>query len=230
MAIARVQAATVALGNQSSPQTLAFGVNVTAGNLLLLIVGLGLSSDVTGVTDTLGQTWTKAKSQVQTTDGGFVSLWYVENTAGGACTVQVAYASAANVRLIVMEYSGVATSGALNQTNSAQADASSAVNAGAINTTQPEELIVVAARNDTNTTFTAGAGYTLRTEQAAAPNTRLVYEDRVTSSSGSYSGLMTSSGNLLWAAVIVSFKGVGVASASRPPFRRNAPRFVSGRR
>lgn len=208
-AIVNVQKIGFSLGNVNSPQSFAYSSNVTAGNHLSIIVGYGNTGGLVTVTDSLLQTWTKAKSQVQTSDGGDIELWYFENTAAGADTVTVTYVAAANVRAILLEYSGLAASGSLDQTNSAQADASSSINAGNVTTTQNDELMIAATRDDTNTTFTAGSGWVIETEVAAAPNTRLVYEDRIATVTGTYTGDMTSSGNLLWAAVIATFKGTG---------------------
>lgn len=216
-AIAYVQSTQTNLGNQTSPATLAYTSSVTSGSLLLVCVTLGLTTDPTSITDSLGQTFTKAVNGKNTTDNNStVSLWYKESSAAGADTVSVAYASAANIRFAIAEYSGISISGSLDQINNAQADASTAINAGSVTTTQASELLAVCARNNTGVTFTAGTSYTMREQVPAAPNARAAFEDRIVSSTGTYTGDMTTSGNVNWGAVIATFKAAGGAVVTTP--------------
>lgn len=187
---------------------------MTAGSLLTVGVAVGATSDPTGVTDSLGQTYTKAVNGKNTTDNNStVSLWYKENSAAGPCTVSVAFSNNSNLRFSIAEHSGVATSGSLDQINNAEADASTSINAGGVTITQADEVIIVAVRNNTGITFTAGTNFTLWEQAPAAPAARYAMEDRIVSSIGTYSGVMTASSNVNWGAVMASFKAAAAAAS-----------------
>ena len=82
-------------GSFSPPYALTFGSPVTAGNIIIVIVfsnaGSGGAAGLTGVTDSLGNTYTVLKASTGT--GGFngiqVSIAYAENIAAGTPTVTI---------------------------------------------------------------------------------------------------------------------------------------------
>ncbi|HTZ87139.1 MAG TPA: hypothetical protein VMB05_10780 [Solirubrobacteraceae bacterium] len=106
--------AYVQSGSNSGSGT-SLGVNyagsVTAGDLL---VGQFRTTGTTSVSDSVNGAWTKA---VETTSEGVThSIWYRANSAAGKPTVTVSAGATGSIRAILGEYSGLAKSGALDQT------------------------------------------------------------------------------------------------------------------
>lgn len=142
-------------------------LNVAAGDLIVVLATGSFS--ITGVTcgsDTLTAI-TNANY-----DSYFSSLWYKENaSANAAATCTASYSSAANFRIIAAaNYSGVATSGALDQTScnavgcNSQTTSATTRTAQNVTTTQANELLVYALVDwDDHTSHTGGSSFTLRT-------------------------------------------------------------------
>jgi len=140
MAIALVQNnfGTADLGTAS----LAFGSNLTTGNLA--VVGVTTAISIPGtVTDNLGNTYTLAKQQ--STGDAFAdvsSLFYASNITGGAGTVTVSTDSVHNISIFLTEWSGVATSSPLDVTNGGTASSSTTISPGAVTPSQNNSLIL----------------------------------------------------------------------------------------
>lgn len=95
----------------SDPVALAYNSNVTAGNMLfaVVVVSDGTTPTVSGITDSLGNTWTKV---VGTSAGSFrEEVWKAACGSSGANTVTVDYSSSpANTGILVIsEFSGMGT-------------------------------------------------------------------------------------------------------------------------
>jgi hypothetical protein len=89
-----------------------YPANVVAGDLL---VGQIRANGTTKVSDSVNGSWTEA---VQTTDEGVThSVWFRQNASAGKTTVKLSGATSGSLRAVLGEYSGVATSGALDQTS-----------------------------------------------------------------------------------------------------------------
>lgn len=88
----------------------------TAGHLLVaLVASIGTDGyDITGVTDSQGNTWMQAGRETPTS-----SIWYARNCKAGANTVTIAkFGSVSRGFIAVAEYSGAAQTGVvLDQTN-----------------------------------------------------------------------------------------------------------------
>jgi hypothetical protein len=110
MSIALVQSTV----NTVSVASLAYGSNNTAGNLLICkVVNAGGTQSATPPTDTQSNTWVKAFK------GNIYALFYVQNCKAGANTVTIASGTAQYQSFSLYEFSGIATSGALDQVSSA---------------------------------------------------------------------------------------------------------------
>jgi hypothetical protein len=112
--------------------SLPFKVNNTAGNLIVAFVRMSTTSQSVAVTDTAGNAYTDAASQVQTADAHQIHVFYAKNIAGGANTVTAAFSSTNNHPwLAIFEFSGLSTTNPLDQSAHAQGAGTSA-NAGSI--------------------------------------------------------------------------------------------------
>ncbi len=215
MAIAFVQASPGALtiGATSSSDT--FGSNTTAGSLLVVTFNTYAAQGRTiTVTDTQGNTYALAATQT-CGSGSQAYLYYAMNTVGGACTVTAACSGGAiNWRLGALEYSGAATTSALDQTATATGTGT-VVSAGSVTTTIANAVLVVSvSAYSLALDFTAGSGYT---EQA---NWQLFMfgEDRVVSATGTYAGDGTlSSPGDEWVALLAAFADTPVGGPVVPP-------------
>lgn len=109
---------TRSVGPSTDPTALAFNSNVASGDTLyaLVVVADGTTPTVTGVTDSLGNTWALVAGS--TTPSFRIELWKAPSGSAGACTVTVDYSSApANSGLLtIFEFSGqgTTTNGASN--------------------------------------------------------------------------------------------------------------------
>ncbi|GFE61934.1 hypothetical protein [Geobacter sp. AOG2] len=125
----------------------AFSANVSAGNLLVACIdhGDGNSNSLSGVTDSLGQTWTKATEYWDATLRQGTAIYYKYNTLGGSNTVSANFSgSTANwITLQVCEFSGVLNTGdPLDQKTSVKVSGSATPSVGPITPAQNGELLV----------------------------------------------------------------------------------------
>lgn len=201
-ALAQTTPIFVQSAGSNGSTSVTFPNSVGQGNLLIAVTrrGDGGSSSVTGITDNKGNIWQLAKSQIQTGDNT-LSVWYAMNANSGATTVTQVGGSGSN-RWAVLEYSGVATTSALSQSNSQGNTTSSSPNSGSIATTGENELVFSAAGVSNSRSFTAGSGFTERLEV----NNKISTEDRVATLPGSVSGTWSLNSSDTWSAIVVSFK------------------------
>ncbi len=114
MSHTRVQSASNT-GSSTSPAA-AFGSNNTAGNLLAAIIQqMGAVGAVTSVTDTQGNTWSKAPGGVSSnaTSNQRTEVWYAPNCAAGANTVTATIPVSDQWAITVVEVSGLPATGML---------------------------------------------------------------------------------------------------------------------
>jgi hypothetical protein len=113
-----VQGAANSPGSRLTSTTLTLAQPVAAGDLL---VGWFAQYDSTGqvqVSDSINGAWTRASSETFTNGGGDIALYYVQNTkaAPSGLTITISSSVATYLPGAVSEYSGIATSNALDQT------------------------------------------------------------------------------------------------------------------
>ena len=191
MAIAFVQSAKV---NGTGPTAaVAFPSNITSGNTIIVAIRVGSATIVPTITDTGLNTYVEDRRQVQTTDGHRAFIFSALNISGGiADTVTATVTGTPTLRMAIHEYSGLATSGALDQVNSAQADATSTPDSGNVTTLQADELLFGVGTQSGGRTATAGTNYTLREQVPTTIDSRLTTEDRIVSST------LTTSASFTW--------------------------------
>lgn len=199
MAVAFIQS------NSAASNSVAFSSNNTAGNFLVCCIGT--SGDVTNVTDTRGNAWSKAVDQNQSGILLFSDIWYVPNCANGANTVTLSGGFGGFEIIGVAEYSGVATSTPIDQTNSANNSINNP-DSGPVTTTQASELLVgVIAHAGNNSAITFDSPWTQREDKQAGGIRRMAFADRIVSSTGTYNATGTfATSPADWQALIATFK------------------------
>jgi len=209
--IALAQSASLDAG-VTSAASLAFTTNNTAGNLIVVAVRIGSPSTTTvSVRDTNGNSYSLARSQVQTTDGHQAWVYYAKIIAAGANTVTVTLSATATLRVAIHEYSGLDTAAPLDQTTSAPGSGT-APTSGSVTTTAANELLFGMGSSANARTWTAGTGYTLR----QAPAGKLETADRIVAATGSFSASASLSAADDWTAIIVTFKTWATGSSPSP--------------
>jgi len=184
MTISILQVASVDPTTSATTTALAFGSNTTAGSTIVA-VGFENFSSISGVADSLSNTYTLRQTAVDSSGNRKLSAFTAPNSAGGACTVTMTLGSTQVIRpLYLIEVGGATASsydtGTHNDQTSPGTGANAVTSGNATNTNQPA-LIVAASMALFNTNApAAGSGFTGQT--AAWGN-----------ASGSGSGLMVES-------------------------------------
>lgn len=139
--VAYVQGASVSTGSTVTSVTLQLG-NVTAGDLLVGWFGQYNSSGQVSVSDNVNGAWTRVSSSTSFGSGGDLAFYYLQNTkAASSLTITISASSATYLQGAVSEFSGIATSGALDQA-AAASGTSTAVNSGSTASVGAGDLIV----------------------------------------------------------------------------------------
>lgn len=182
----------------------AFSSDVTAGSQLIGSVGwfCNGSETISSVVGSSSGAWAQIGSTVSVDSGGF--LWCLatygkSNAAGGADTITVTFSTslATDPVLGISEYSGIATSSALDQTTgNAQIDpgtATDAVTSTSVTTTAANELIYGASLKTplSHGTFDQGTGYTSRGTVNDGVWLMMRIEDKNLASAGSVAATFT---------------------------------------
>lgn len=221
-----VQATSTAgsvIATSTNVATFGFASSVTAGNMIAVYVrwqANANTSTITSVTDTQGDTFLPAFSTIYDASSSpqtAVQIWYALNTIGGANTSTVNFSTSTNangVRMGVLEYSGIATTSALDiATTSITVSASTTFYSGSITTRFPNELLLGGFSSaGSSHTCVAGTGYTQRIPNVAV----LPYcvEDKIVSATGTYQATGTYSAAADFAAFIIGFSASSTASTS----------------
>jgi hypothetical protein len=130
---------------QGTNANLSTGISLTgvgAGHFLALAdFANGTTAVISSITDTVGNTWTKAL-QISPFNSTH-ELWYAANTIAGLTTLTINWSAApgAGVALCFEEYSGVITSNPL-ETVVGNTSSGTAVNSGATGNTTAGDLVI----------------------------------------------------------------------------------------
>lgn len=157
MAIAWIQNTIDSPAGSAGSDAKAFASNVTAGSLLLAFGTCGAN---TTHTFTGGGTWQTSLTFFDSPTGQSISIGYCMNATGGATTVTDTYGASSGFRsLIIAEFSGAATTSALDVNTAGQTLAGSTTPTDASITTTGADLVVSCCIGNGGT-LTAGAGFT----------------------------------------------------------------------
>jgi len=138
-------------------------------------------------------------------NGNTVAIFYAENISAGANTVTVSDTITATLRIIILEYTGVATANSLDVTAAAQGSSTSP-NSGNLTTSSSGELLLGAVVTADSASFTAGSQFVIRTHVPSEPNTKLIAEDQIQSVAGSAAATASLGASDPWGAVLATFK------------------------
>jgi hypothetical protein len=142
-------------------------ITPTGGNLLALgVVWRANTATISTVTDNQGNTWQTGIAKTTNIDG--IQGFYAENVVGAATTITITWSAVTTQkRAIVHEYSGRATTGALDAgVGLGQTDpgtGTDAVTSGAATVSQGSDVFGCSSDSNSEPAFAAGTGYTLGT-------------------------------------------------------------------
>jgi hypothetical protein len=205
--IALVQKNQISYGGSGvTSGTATFTSNNVSGNFIAVPIRSGNYVGSTfAVTDSQGNTYHETPNcgSDSVEDNG-VCIFYAMNIAAGANTVTVTQTNTTSLSIVILEYSGIATSSALDVSAGANG-ASTAPNSGNATTTVNGDLLIGDIASNVNQTFSAGPGYTIE-EVVNTSFPRMAVEDQVQSAAGVSNASMTLSTSDDWAAAFAAFK------------------------
>jgi hypothetical protein len=191
--------------------------NVTAGNRLVVLVGIWASARPTArtVTDSANNTYVEVL-HFTASDGTEMSVWTAPVTNGGGTkpTITATPTATADVGVTVLEYSGlssVADATVVDQAAQATGTTtgSATVSSGPTSATTGSNELALGLYVDSGfgDSLTAGAGYTARTNVSPAGDMEMLAEDQVLNAAGATPNAGFGTGpSTVWLAATVVFK------------------------
>jgi len=195
--------------------TSAFGLTTTTGNHIALVIGddSGLAATgITSVTDSYGNTYTKAVGDAGTTA---LSIWHAKNITGGAShtiTINWNLVTTSKVSYAGQESSGLNTTAPLDVTASSSTGSPSAtISSGTTAaTSMASELVIVAGSwQDATVTASEGTGYTDLSGNNGLTLAMMAMESKAVTTTGTQSGTLPLRASTNWIGVIATFKAAG---------------------
>jgi hypothetical protein len=196
---------------------LAYGSNVTAGNLLVVVARTGQGTNETSITtsDTIGNSLTALTRIDDSTRQSGVGWYTCANASTAPDTVTIAVNTVnTSVRMAIYEYSGVATSGCLD-TQSTGVGNSTSPAAGSIAPAGKNELIIAWDGINSATNQLAGTNFTLEDAVPANPNARLAVQDWVQPTATATTGAFAAIPALNWVENVAAFKPASGAAVPK---------------
>lgn len=203
---------TTSAGTAATATLLAanWGSNTTAGNTVIVtaVNRSGTANDITGVTDTQGNTYTKIQDVNRASID--LSLWYATNITGGTIPlITVSWTTLSSGAFIAREYSGLITT-SLDK-NAGTTGATATANSGATaTTTQNDELVIGAgAGADVTTVWSAGATFGNSVDANATnagTKSSAHMEDLTVASTGAQTATFGLGASVAWACIVATFK------------------------
>jgi hypothetical protein len=214
---------TFVQGASATPQTPSATVSVTyagaqaAGDLNVVVVGWNDStSTVSSVTDTNGNVYTPAVGPTTISGLATQSIYYAKNIAAataGANAVKVTYsAAAAYPDIRILEYSGADPNTPVDVVSASTGNSASSTSAP-VTTTNANDLLF-GSNMVQSTTTAAGSGFTSR--KITSPDGDIA-EDRMVTTTGSYSASATVSPANQWIMQMVAFRASGSGGGDTTP-------------
>lgn len=205
----------------TSPQAApAFGTSVAVGDLIVVLAGGdgGQTGDATGVTDSLGNTYTRVPSFDFANTGGTLNMdaWYSVATHAGASNVVSLAFNAANENcvLVVQHFNGFVGTATLDQKHTSSNATGTSSTSGATGTLAHATSLIVGLHihDSTVSAFTLGTGYTnLTTVSIAARQAGM--QSKVVAATTAVTSLMTIAATRInMGGVLVFFDGSGVTT------------------
>ncbi len=192
--------ALIQSGSTTSGTTIPLASSTTSGNLLVLEASLftGASNNITSVTDTAGDSWTKVMAVDVSGHNSDGELWYTFAKAPSSSVTVATKASAETLE--VQEFSGVAGA----DSSGSGKDDTTAATASATPTTTGDLAVGFVAGHANTEAITPTGGYT-SPAQVTGSNTSLATGYQVLSSTGATSFGGTFATAMYWAAGVALF-------------------------
>jgi len=199
-----------------------------AGNLIVALVRMSTTSQTVGVSDSSGNVYQDAVSQIQSDDGHQIHIFYAANVHSGVNTVTANFSGVNNHPwLALFEYSGVAAQNALDVTSAAQGSGTIASSANPVQPRAAGELVFAAVGlpSSSSMMISAGNGFTLESQDTNTPGSRAGVQDQIASSTQPLTGAFSLSESANWTAAIAIFSSaqLTVTTASLPQATEGTP-------
>ncbi len=204
-----VQGGTVSTGSQVTSVTIKLTGAVNAGDLLVGWFGQYNSSGQVQVSDNINGAWTRSSASTTFGSGhGDLALYYVQNSAAApsGLTITITATSATYLQGTMSEYSGVATTGALDQAATAKGN-SATVDSGPTAAVGAGELVIggiITGGSPSSVTpgSTQGQAFTIRSKTSSGSAD---FEDVLVSVAGAQDTTATFASATDWYAVVAVF-------------------------
>ena len=171
--------------------TASFLGNNTAGNTIIAAISWGNNASAS-CSDSQGNTYAIATTAYDATNNQSLGICYATNIKAGANTFTLNAGGASSTRILIHEYSGIASTNPIDVTKTNIATATTAANnvtSTTATTTHNNDLVFGAVMDDTGTTtITAGTNFTQR---QSVNNKDLVSQDQIQSNAGSIASTQT---------------------------------------
>jgi len=195
-------------GSSASP-SISFASTVLNHSLLVACAGWTTTTvTLNSVTSSPSNTW-NSTTDVSNSGNVRIQCYYAMNAASGTTTVTFNFSASVSWEIAIHEYSGVATTSALDQQNGATGNSSSP-SSGSVTPSVNGELIFGWTANSFGVnSYTAGTGFTQRQSDLAF----YASEDQVQGTAGAISATWAQGGSSAqWAAKVLAFKAAGGAA------------------
>jgi hypothetical protein len=204
------QGGAVSTGSQVTSVTITLTSPVSAGDLLVGWFGQYNASGQVTVSDNVNGAWTRASASTTFGSGsGDIALYYLQNSAAApsGLTITITAPSATYLQGAVADYSGVATTGALDQTAAAKGN-STAVDSGPTASVAAGELVfgaIITGGQPGTVTPGSSQGQTFVMRSQTGSGSADV-EDILTGAAGAQDARATFGSSTDWYAVVATFK------------------------
>jgi hypothetical protein len=196
-------------GSSASP-AISFASAVLNHSLLVACAGwTDTTITLNSVTSSPSNTW-NSTTDINNSGKVRIQCYYAMNVASGTTTVTFNFSASVNWEIAIHEYSGVATTSALDQQNGATGNSSSP-SSGSVTPSVDGELIFGWTANSFGVnSYTAGSGFTQRQSDLGF----YASEDQAQGTAGAISATWGQGGTTAqWAAKVLTFKATGGAVA-----------------
>jgi len=216
---AAVQGGAVSTASQVTSATITLSSPVHAGDLLVGWFGEYNSSGQVKVSDSVNGAWTRSTATTTFGAGGDIALYYLQNSAAApnGLTITISASNATYLEGAVGDYSGVATSGAIDQVAVAKGN-STTVDSGSTGSVGAGELVVGGiltggSPGSVTPGSSQGQTFTMRAQSSGLSSN---FEDILSSAAGAQDARATFGTATDWYSVVATFHTFGSGNTTPP--------------
>jgi hypothetical protein len=212
-------------GSAKSSIAVVPGANVTAGNRLVVEVGVWKLSGATttSVSDSSGDPFVEV-THFTASDGTEMSVWTAPILAGGSKpTITAKPSVAGDMAIIALEYSGLSTVADITAVDQVSHAIGATTSAATVNstttapTTAANELAVgFYADSGFGDSLTGGTGYTVRADEAPAGDVEMLAEDQPVSAGATPAASVQTGAQTIWLMATVVFASSAQSAPQAP--------------